>query len=116
MHRRDHPRLRGNYEEKECYEDWTEGSPPLTRELHKDGKRVYTTDGITPAYAGTTTCFRLLLFGFRDHPRLRGNYAKSSATKGRRLGSPPLTRELLANYLLYTVLIGITPAYAGTTL
>ena len=32
------------------------------------------------------------------------------------VGSPPLTRELLGEHIMAAVKIGITPAYAGTTL
>ena len=91
------------------------GSPPLTRELLSFDTDHRKYDGITPAYAGTTTWQRVKSALDWDHPRLRGNYAEKSESRLGRIGSPPLTRELRAGWLWRINTFGITPAYAGTT-
>ena len=57
-----------------------------------------------------------MLFRLRwDHPRLRGNYGLLSLLTSIAGGSPPLTRELHISRLGEVIKLGITPAYAGTT-
>ena len=71
--------------------------------------------GITPAYAGTTESDFLIIDLQRDHPRLRGNYVLWKILDKLLKGSPPLTRELRAKHADIFSVLGITPAYAGTT-
>ena len=71
---RDHPRLRGNYLNDNGEPNYQLGSPPLTRELRNKIICNCVRSGITPAYAGTTSDFRIVHGHYRDHPRLRGNY------------------------------------------
>ena len=92
------------------------GSPPLTRELLKTPDAIDVTPGITPAYAGTTHRRQQSGIQHEDHPRLRGNYFSFSASLIPKLGSPPLTRELLVRRNTRPEKKRITPAYAGTTL
>ena len=112
----DHPRLRGNH----CILRWPStgflGSPPLTREPLSTLPSTFSTLRITPAYAGTTRPRKLPLLAFEDHPRLRGNHRRKSAAISGRRGSPPLTREPPAKAGLSKSELGITPAYAGTTM
>ena len=91
------------------------GSPPLTRELRLLSAVFECAAGITPAYAGTTDPAMKKCPGYRDHPRLRGNYCLSSLAGVNIRGSPPLTRELLLLSCSHPSVDGITPAYAGTT-
>ena len=70
----DHPRLRGNYGVLLRLYPSLLGSPPLTRELLMRRMNLNTRTRITPAYAGTTDCPAHFRTGWRDHPRLRGNY------------------------------------------
>ena len=70
----DHPRLRGEYQQRVWNSMTRSGSPPLAR-----GIPLYLSDedkemGITPACAGNTTMEATLQLGIRDHPRLRGEY------------------------------------------
>ena len=51
----DHPRLRGNYRVPIQIYKSGQGSPPLTRELLSPQLSIVDRDGITPAYAGTTS-------------------------------------------------------------
>ena len=111
----DHPRLRGNYFTAWPYFILAWGSPPLTRELPLPSVSTGGFVGITPAYAGTTYFFSLILRLNRDHPRLRGNYQSTLYLPLLKSGSPPLTRELLTAKIYIKRIYGITPAYAGTT-
>ena len=74
LQQRDHPRLRGNYLNDNGEPNYQLGSPPLTRELRNKIICNCVRSGITPAYAGTTSDFRIVHGHYRDHPRLRGNY------------------------------------------
>ena len=132
----DHPRLRGNYLMSADCSRCHAGSPPLTRELlsavtYRHGwaritpayagttlirKLASKTSRITPAYAGTTSGEWIGDVNKRDHPRLRGNYLMQRRPHCMRMGSPPLTRELLSAVIFRHGWVRITPAYAGTTI
>ena len=92
------------------------GSPPLTRELLSLRYSIYILSRITPAYAGTTIALSIPDSFTSDHPRLRGNYSQNKSKYSTHIGSPPLTRELLEVFGPIVAALGITPAYAGTTL
>ena len=49
----------------------------------------------------------------RDHPRLRGEKVITILSNAVTLGSPPLTRGKVTNYIMPELLLRITPAYAG---
>ena len=72
--RKDHPRLRGEYIFGIFAIPDRLGSPPLARGVQirneGDGAKLR----ITPACAGSTENFYLLICFARDHPRLRGEY------------------------------------------
>ena len=93
---RDHPRLRGEYNDWNTDKATEQGSPPLAR-----GIPLYLSDedkemGITPACAGNTTMEATLQLGIRDHPRLRGEYIVVTNKRNIFLGSPPLARGILS--------------------
>ena len=69
---RDHPRLRGNDFVVKCQPYCLEGSPPLTRERRFFLFTLNGSGGITPAGAGKTFYFIVLMDKGRDHPRWRG--------------------------------------------
>ena len=92
------------------------GSPPHTREPPHSDRIPQLQAGITPAYAGTTYCNNLICCIRQDHPRIRGNHQKQYSTSTGGGGSPPHTREPLHALYRYVFQLGITPAYAGTTL
>ena len=112
---RDHPRLRGNYLLCIFCVFLKRGSPPLTRELQRLYDTDFDNDRITPAYAGTTNRLSYNCLSYEDHPRLRGNYLLTVFLLIPSSGSPPLTRELLMQLYPSANIMGITPAYAGTT-
>ena len=113
---RDHPRLRGEYNDWNTDKATEQGSPPLAR-----GIPLYLSDedkemGITPACAGNTTMEATLQLGIRDHPRLRGEYIVVTNKRNIFLGSPPLARGILWTVSQRTRITRITPACAGNTL
>ena len=112
----DHPRLRGKHVAISRYPQSIGGSPPLTRETHREGKRRTGKPGITPAYAGNTNGDALLAEYDRDHPRLRGKHVQLQRAGTLGMGSPPLTRETPSRIFIEQVDNRITPAYAGNTL
>ena len=74
---RDHPRLRGEYYQKNSKSYRPTGSPPLARGVHEVKQAQKSFRRITPACAGSTpepSRFSELLW---DHPRLRGEYCIS---------------------------------------
>ena len=58
---KDHPHLRGYYLTPLQKPNQYEGSPPLTRVLQKPDIVTKSPLGITPAYAGTTKIYALIL-------------------------------------------------------
>ena len=73
---RDHPRLCGEKTIHFCTTPPMLGSPPPMRgKVDAPVQRAFF-EGITPAYAGKSTCRRLPQDTFRDHPRLCGEKTK----------------------------------------
>ena len=72
-------------------------------------------DGITPARAGKTYCFRPSHQLFRDHPRSCGKDNRQPRRPAWFLGLPPLVRERLFTIAYSRSRAGITPARAGKT-
>ena len=73
---RDHPRLRGEYDYIALSDGDELGSPPLARGILAELQVAKKQERITPACAGNTKTPPGILFGNRDHPRLRGEYTK----------------------------------------
>ena len=111
----DHPRLRGKDEAMERRCKKKEGSPPLTRERHKELESEGQLFRITPAYAGKTFGDNGLKLKNKDHPRLRGKDRNCHNCPRMLKGSPPLTRERRKLSTSWLLMQGITPAYAGKT-
>ena len=72
--------------------------------------------GITPACAGNTLLLRNFPRNFEDHPRLCGEYRKSTQVICHGTGSPPPVRGILFIPHFPYRIIRITPACAGNTL
>ncbi len=75
---RDHPRLRGEYEQGIRSRMEKAGSPPLARGILAVIMSCAVIARITPACAGNTYENGSSAYGCRDHPRLRGEYTKKS--------------------------------------
>ncbi len=111
----DHPRVCGDYDryQRKTYDSI--GSPPRVRGLRSSRETVKSSQGITPACAGTT---RFVSFPHRqgqDHPRVCGDYYTVLTVRLARPGSPPRVRGLLLSILWRRGRGRITPACAGTT-
>ena len=71
--------------------------------------------GIIPACAGSTSSATSSPSPARDHPRLRGEHENGDASRSPRPGSSPPARGALNFYNRRTLVIGIIPACAGST-
>ena len=69
--------------------------------------------GITPAYAGKSLVFRLIIPFLRDHPRLCGEKRTLFSRLFHVSGSPPPMRGKAKRAMTSLQKSGITPAYAG---
>ena len=89
------------------------GSPPLTRGKVDALYRHLLAIRITPAYAGKRV--QVIRYGLDggDHPRLRGEKAKTGGIPKSVVGSPPLTRGKEKERGKMNKQTRITPAYAG---
>ena len=110
-----HPRLRGEHEVRAEHVSGQWGSSPLTR-----GARGVVVDyplasGLIPAYAGSTEARRDAPISSGAHPRLRGEHYRSISAVKSSTGSSPLTRGVLRVGWHRRRIVGLIPAYAGST-
>ena len=92
---RDHPRMRGEYSCTVISQARDTGSPPHARGIRTDCGNDGYQIGITPACAGNTLCRSSPIVAFRDHPRMRGEYAEEFEQLLWNEGSPPHARGIL---------------------
>ena len=71
---RDHPRIRGEHCSILISKVFPLGSSPHTRGAREAIEQLDDFSGIIPAYAGSTTAFRLSFPLSWDHPRIRGEH------------------------------------------
>ena len=71
--------------------------------------------GIIPAYAGSTLTITASLYGYADHPRIRGEHRRQGLIVGQGTGSSPHTRGALLAQGAFVFPFRIIPAYAGST-
>ena len=79
-------------------------------------QRHHAGHGITPAYAGKSTCRFQSSPSWWDHPRVCGEKISCWALTTQPLGSPPRMRGKGTAKACLRLLMGITPAYAGKSL
>ena len=91
------------------------GSSPLTRGAPKCPLRRPSRWGLIPAYAGSTYSAYSVAVHVGAHPRLRGEHHEVLTVRYRHLGSSPLTRGALLRFFTGLPLLGLIPAYAGST-
>ena len=110
-----HPRIRGEYCQVNGFHMVQQGSPPHTRGIlqHTIGKPR--APRFTPAYAGNTFRRGGLCRGSWVHPRIRGEYYRTSTHGGGQAGSPPHTRGILCCDEFIRHNGGFTPAHAVNT-
>ena len=111
----DHPRIRG--EHLGSYRDTTsaKGSSPHTRGAPQEIQLHNRSQGIIPAYAGSTDALAGRCAPAQDHPRIRGEHALDPNMVQSMKGSSPHTRGAPPLPEAINLPLGIIPAYAGST-
>ena len=110
---RDHPRVCGEKLIALISTPSVVGSPPRMRGKASGVPPCSCSPGITPAYAGKRARGIQPQQGKQDHPRVCGEKRRSYGKLRRPLGSPPRMRGKAIHHPCCTLLLGITPAYAG---
>ena len=110
---RDHPRVCGEKPQSRKAPRRYQGSPPRMRGKASGLPSLRSTGGITPAYAGKSSCRFILCKIPRDHPRVCGEKGLFYAGGAGRTGSPPRMRGKAGCLVGNLPAAGITPAYAG---
>ena len=113
--RRDHPRIRGEHSICLKFCHLTIGSSPHTRGARLGVAGVGINVGIIPAYAGSTWVPSTYPALAADHPRIRGEHGPVDGHVDQATGSSPHTRGARTVGRLPVSLVGIIPAYAGST-
>ena len=110
-----HPRSRGEYYDDGVCDICNGGSSPLTRGIPSAINDWEIANGFIPAHAGNTSGQKSALCSMKVHPRSRGEYMGRNKAAYYLLGSPPLTRGILASAAISVTPVGFTPAHAGNT-
>ena len=112
----DHPRVCGEKEICRKTQNIVPGSPPRMRGKASSHFCTCSTFGITPAYAGKSTCSFGHPLASRDHPRVCGEKSGLMRSNATGTGSPPRMRGKGLVPYVPRLVQGITPAYAGKRL
>ena len=92
-----------------------DGSSPHTRGAPYEYVPAWLEARIIPAYAGSTSSSTSPARRRSDHPRIRGEHAGRGVGEPFGAGSSPHTRGALSRGTNAPDLMGIIPAYAGST-
>ena len=111
----DHPRIRGEHSLVLNWGSFPKGSSPHTRGARNRLWFRWRSQGIIPAYAGSTRCLRASRPACGDHPRIRGEHAIPVKNFADDMGSSPHTRGARLLRRRGDGTGGIIPAYAGST-
>ena len=114
--RGDHPRVCGEHLLHLQMIHVIAGSSPRMRGARQSKNCRYTSSGIIPAYAGSTTRTGPLTYQLTDHPRVCGEHSSYTYSIPSDIGSSPRMRGAQAAGVGPDGLDGIIPAYAGSTL
>ena len=109
----DHPRVGGEKRQSSSAVPCVLGSPPRGRGKACSTDVCFWYLGITPAWAGKRETSANTSKKKKDHPRVGGEKHLFCRLHKLVLGSPPRGRGKACRYLLYPLLLGITPAWAG---
>ena len=112
---RDHPRVRGEHAFYFGRQFLEEGSSPRSRGALGEKRVPIKQRGIIPAFAGSTVSADRSGWSTWDHPRVRGEHAQFIMAGSAIMGSSPRSRGALSRPLLCGPLLGIIPAFAGST-
>ena len=110
-----HPRSRGENCTPGTRVPVTQGSSPLTRGKHHDGRPPGLHRRLIPAHAGKTDVHVGSGWWHGAHPRSRGENSRSSLTSSPGRGSSPLTRGKRRIQGPRRTRRGLIPAHAGKT-
>ncbi len=111
----DHPRIRGEHDVQTPSAATFQGSSPHTRGARAFALAQRDEVGIIPAYAGSTPRSRGASAPSWDHPRIRGEHYRGGGVAAGQEGSSPHTRGAPIADFTATTILGIIPAYAGST-
>ena len=111
----DHPRIRGEHIPITDGGRGRDGSSPHTRGAQPLSPSLIIRARIIPAYAGSTTTSPPSSAPAADHPRIRGEHDASGIQGPFDAGSSPHTRGARRRGLSPCGVLGIIPAYAGST-
>ena len=112
---RAHPRSRGENSITRMFAALVRGSSPLTRGKHRLRQWAHRGHGLIPAHAGKTYSWRFVAFGYRAHPRSRGENTPLMTDLQTRAGSSPLTRGKPTQAERFFGNRRLIPAHAGKT-
>ena len=112
---RDHPRVCGEHMSVDLYAHQPMGSSPRMRGARRRVGAHPESDGIIPAYAGSTAGTPSRRTDSEDHPRVCGEHCVNLLADYNAKGSSPRMRGALGRRPLWKVYPGIIPAYAGST-
>ena len=112
---RDHPRVCGEHSFDRKYPSSDLGSSPRMRGARWSCTAASRIGGIIPAYAGSTSRWVALGVWHQDHPRVCGEHSTATSLTSTRRGSSPRMRGALVHDLDVLLVLGIIPAYAGST-
>ena len=111
----DHPRMRGEHDERSRPPSHAVGSSPYARGAPSSVKYPLPPGRIIPACAGSTRRTSRRAYGRRDHPRMRGEHIARLARQPMQLGSSPHARGAPLAAVRHRLERGIVPACAGST-
>ena len=111
-----HPRLRGEHIHPDANIAQWQGSSPLTRGALSFLLEQVVSQGLIPAYAGSTGVAFPWISTRTAHPRLRGEHEQAQKEEKAPPGSSPLTRGALVETVPAIGRRGLIPAYAGSTI
>ena len=112
---RDHPRVCGEHSAATTTARTVWGSSPRMRGARIPPCLYWISDGIIPAYAGSTACCIDPPTQPEDHPRVCGEHVLTWWPHLTGAGSSPRMRGAPGHVDLVCELGGIIPAYAGST-
>ena len=92
---RDHPRVCGEHVMPSWAPSASAGSSPRMRGARRNRNGIQATEGIIPAYAGSTTCTWPARLSSWDHPRVCGEHVTNRSAYGAIVGSSPRMRGAL---------------------
>ena len=109
----DHPRVCGEKQSWASNPSPGKGSPPRMRGKARCSCRRWKKSRITPAYAGKSSSASSFAPSSGDHPRVCGEKLSPFGNRILRTGSPPRMRGKDGLLATQSLVLRITPAYAG---